>query len=120
MSGPNVNPEIHQLQPHNAAVGEFDESDPDAIAEAVVSQGVDPDRLVILVGDRGLEQFQARASRFRRLFDDSDNYIGHLLKQGGAAVGVSCVDERDAASVQQSLLDAGASNVHYFGRWTND
>ena len=115
---PSINETPESVQPRNATIGHFATCDAGKVAEELASHGIAVDRLNIWVGAEGLEAYEARASVFKKVFDESEDLIKPALKSGKTVVSVEDVDEAESEIITKVLSSAGADEVHHFGPWT--
>lgn len=113
----------------------IDGADPQALRDAMIDAGQDPDEVVVLTGSDGLDELLGHVpghgilghlTHLMRHIEALDNDgTGHVLaaaerdlRAGHAVVLVLHVDRDDAAPLSDLLHVFGVPHVHYIGRWT--
>lgn len=117
-------------------IGALDDTrDPADVRESFVAAGGNPSDLVVLTGQKGLDEvlahnkghgIGARIQHLARHIDRLDSSgTGHVLRAaesalaaGRTVIAVRHVHKADAPLFSNLLRSAGVSHVHYVGRWT--
>ncbi len=118
MAEHHINETKTRSQPREAAIGELSEGTTiDDVTAALEAAGVDADRIYYLIGQDGAKALD-NARGFLSVFDDVIDKPLSALRQGHTLVAVFGTDRDDADTVRQTLVDAGVTKTHYFGKWT--
>lgn len=113
----------------------IDGADPQALRDAMIDAGQDPDEVVVLTGSDGLDELLGHdrdhgilrhLTHLIRHIEALDNDgTGHVLsaaekdlRSGHTVILVRHVDRTAAAPLSNLLRGHGVPHVHYIGRWT--
>jgi hypothetical protein len=114
----HINETKSRSQPREAAIGQLrQDTHIDDVTTVLQSAGIEPARIYYLIGEEGAKALD-NSRGFLSVFDDVIEKPLTALKQGHTLVGIFGVERDDSAAIRQTLLDAGVTNIHYFGKWT--
>ncbi len=118
MAEHHINETRTRTQPREAAIGELGEGVTiDDVTAALEAAGVDADRIYYLIGQEGAKALDDTRG-FLSIFDDVIDKPLAALREGHTLVAVFGTDRDDAEAVRRTLIDAGVTRTHYFGKWT--
>ncbi len=120
MPGHHVNELAMDSAPREAAVGTLAAgSIVDEVVRTLGDAGIAADRIYVLHGAEGAALIERSGNFISRLFETELRAAPvAALQRGEMLVAVYGVERDDADAVRAALRATGATDLHYFGRWT--